>query len=117
MTSERVQALGKALPHGDGENVGMLKFSGEGSRALFGKIQKLLTQNHDREMVPFAVDALAADRFVAAVPVQSLPWLEIDFPEDYQRAREVIYPAICDARSTSTSCTNKPLVGRSRQEV
>jgi choline kinase len=31
---------------------------------------------------------------LAAVAVQDLPWIEIDFPEDYLRAREVIYPAI-----------------------
>lgn len=117
VSNERVQALGKALPYGDGENVGMLKFSVEGSRALFGKIQQLLHRNHQREMVPFAVDALAADRFVAAVSVQNLPWLEIDFPEDYQRARERVYPAIREARATSPSCPNQALPGLSRLEV
>lgn len=115
--NERVRALGKALPHGDGENVGMLKFGVEGSRALFAKIEQLLSQQHQLEMVPFVVDALAADRFVAAVPVDNLPWLEIDFPEDYRRACERVYPAICAARCGSPARLHKPLPGLSRLPV
>ena len=95
VTGGRVQALSKALPEGDGENVGMLKFSAQGGQALFRLIEELLGQGHDMEMVPFAVNALAARQAIAAAPVKGLPWLEIDFPEDYQRACEVVYPAIC----------------------
>lgn len=111
VTDGRVQALSKALPRGDGENVGMLKFSAEGGRVLFGTIQQLLNQGHYLEMVPFAVNELASTHAVAAVSVQGLPWLEIDFPEDYQRACDAIYPAICQAAYTSTLPHHKPLAG------
>jgi len=90
----RVLALGKQLAHGDGENVGMIKFTAEGSRVLFAKVEELLRQNHRQVMVPFAVNAVAPSYPLVAVPVQGLPWIEIDFPEDYERARDIIYPAI-----------------------
>jgi choline kinase len=98
---ERVRALSKTLPRGDAENVGMLKFSSHGSTVLFAKIDELLAHHHHQEMVPYAVNAIASTHFLAAVPVQGLPWIEIDFPEDYQRACDVIYPAIQHAQHVS----------------
>jgi L-glutamine-phosphate cytidylyltransferase len=90
----RVAALSKQLADADGENVGMIKFSAEGSRVLFAKIDELLRQNHRQVMVPFAVNAIAPTYPLMVVPVQGYPWIEIDFPEDYERARHIVYPAI-----------------------
>jgi L-glutamine-phosphate cytidylyltransferase len=90
----RVWALGKELRDGDAENLGIAKFSVEGSRVLFAKIRETLDQNLCNVMVPYAVNAIVQDYPVAAVAVRDLPWIEIDFPEDYLKAREVIYPAI-----------------------
>lgn len=95
ITGERVWALGKSLPQGDAENVGMIKLGTRGSQVLFAKIWELLDQHHQQVMVPYAMNAIAPTYFLAAVPVHGLPWIEIDFPADYQRACEVIYPAIC----------------------
>ena len=111
VTGDQVQALSKALSQGDGENVGMLKFSAKGGRALFRTIQRQLDQGHTMEMVPFAVNALVAHHAVAAVPVKGLPWLEIDFPEDYQRACEEVYPAICRMSRTSLRPRRQPVAG------
>jgi choline kinase len=95
ITGERVRALGKSLPQGDAENVGMIKLGPRGSQVLFAKIWELLDQHHQQVMVPYALNAIAPTYFLAAVPVHGLPWIEIDFPADYQRACEVVYPAIC----------------------
>jgi choline kinase len=54
-------------------------------------------------MVPFAVNAIASTYFIAGVSVRGLPWIEIDFPKDYQRARDVIYPAIMQQQDISAS--------------
>ena len=113
VTDGRVQALSKALPRGDGENVGMLKFSATGAKALFQTIESRLDQGHVMEMAPFAVNALAPHHAIAAVSVNSLPWLEIDFPEDYQRACEVIYPAI--RRLSRAASPRQPLAGAHAQ--
>jgi choline kinase len=91
---ERVFALSKTLPEGNGENVGMIKFSAKGSQILFTRIGAFLQQGLNHVMVPYAVDAIASIHPLVAVPVHGLPWIEMDFPEDYQRAQEVIYPAI-----------------------
>jgi choline kinase len=103
VVGERVSALSKTLPRGDAENVGMLKFSPQGSSVLFAKIRQLLQQNYRQEMVPYALNALAPTHFLAAIPVRGLPWIEIDFPADYQRACDVIYPAILKDRHASLS--------------
>jgi choline kinase len=96
----RVLALSKTLHEPDGENVGMLKFSAEGGRVLLAKIEEILKQGLQDKMIPYAVDAIAPSYPLAAVPVSGLPWIEIDFPEDYQRAQEVIYPAIIRNRKS-----------------
>ncbi len=105
---ERVLALSKTLQLGDAENVGMVKMSAAGSSVLFAKIAELLRHNHAQEMVPFAVNAIASSHFLAAVSVESLPWIEIDFPEDYQRACEEVYPAMCASGHALVSSVNVP---------
>jgi L-glutamine-phosphate cytidylyltransferase len=105
----RVWALGKELRDGDAENLGIAKFSAEGSRVLFAKIRGILDQNLWNVMVPFAVNAIAQEYPLAAVAVRDLPWIEIDFPEDYLRAREVIYPAI--AKHTRSVAVSHPASG------
>ncbi|MFP3870792.1 MAG: NTP transferase domain-containing protein [Syntrophobacteria bacterium] len=109
---ERVCALSKTLLDAHGENVGMIKFSAEGSRILFATIEELLRQGLRQVMIPYAVSAIASTYPLAAVPVNGLPWIEMDFPEDYQRAREHIYPAIVqDLRSPAPSlstCSSEP---------
>ncbi|MEJ5301619.1 MAG: phosphocholine cytidylyltransferase family protein [Thermodesulforhabdaceae bacterium] len=91
---KRVSGLSKAFKDADGENVGMLKFDAAGWDILMNTIEKLLAQGHLKEMVPFAVDTIASGCFIEAVPVERLPWIEIDFPEDYEKAIREIYPVI-----------------------
>ncbi len=108
VAGQRVCALSKTLPRGDAENVGMIKLSARGSRVLFAKIEELLAHHYRQVMVPYAVDAIASTYFLAAVPVDGLPWIEIDFPADYQRACEVIYPAICKDRQAFLALSHLP---------
>ena len=94
LEGNRVMGLSKEFRNADAENVGMIKFSPQGSRVLFAKIEDLLREDCRKVMVPYAVNAIAPDYPLAAVSVNGLPWIEIDFPEDYERACDVIYPAI-----------------------
>ena len=43
------------------------------------------------------------------VDVAGMPWIEIDFPEDLERAREIVWPAIESLRQAEL-----PLVGHGR---
>jgi choline kinase len=99
----RVMALGKELTGGHGENVGMVKVSAETNPILFSTIESLLESEKRQAMVPDAVAAIAQSCPIYAVPVDGLPWIEIDFPEDYRWARDRVYPALL----TDMSCASK----------
>jgi len=93
---ERIMALSKELPaeRAHAENVGVLKFSPEGARVLFDRMEELLAGGAEKQFCPFAFNALADERPLFAVPIDGLPWIEIDFVEDLLRAREEVWPAI-----------------------
>lgn len=92
----RIRALSKTLEpaRSHAENVGVLKFSAEGSRVLFNKIEELLAGGGENQFCPYAFNALADELPLHAVPVEDLPWIEIDFLDDLRRAREKVWPAI-----------------------
>ena len=106
LAGERIRAMSKQLPaaRAHAENVGVLKFSAEGAAALFRRMDELLAAGAEREMCPFAFNALAAERALYAVPVEGLPWIEIDFAEDLLRAREEVWPAILARQPAARLC-------------
>ena len=78
----------------DGENVGVLKFSNIGSRILFQKADELVAKGVVNAWAPRAFQEICTSYPLYAVSTQELPWIEIDFPEDLERARTEIYPRI-----------------------
>jgi choline kinase len=96
VNSDRVIDISKAItPHqADGENIGIVKFSPNGSKVLFEKIDELIFQGIVNKWAPFAFQQIASYHHLHAVDIGDLPWIEIDFAEDYERAKEVIYPQI-----------------------
>ncbi len=90
----RVVSLSKSFKDADGENVGLLKFDDVGMGMIFETIERFINEGNLKLMVPSAVDAVAKKLFIEAVPVNGLPWIEIDFPEDYQKASLEIFPKI-----------------------
>ena len=94
VNSDRVVDISKEIPphQADGENVGMVKFSSEGAKILFAKMGELISQGMVNKWVPFAFQQIASYHHLYAVDIGELPWIEIDFVEDYERAKEVIYP-------------------------
>lgn len=96
LQGDRVLALNKSLPpeQSHAENVGVLKFSAAGAEVLFKRMEELLAAGAEKQFCPFAFDAVAHELPLHAVPVDGLPWIEIDFAEDLARAREEIWPAI-----------------------
>ena len=78
----------------DGENVGVVKFGATGARLLVQKMDALIAAGEHKAWVPRAFTAFAAERPLHAVGTRGYPWTEIDFPEDYRRAVEVVLPEI-----------------------
>ncbi len=92
----RVVDFSKQLPleDADAENVGMLKFGRDGASALVAHLDRLVAEGGVREWAPRAFADFAREQPLFAVGTRGYPWVEIDFPEDYERARSEILPAI-----------------------
>jgi len=96
LEGNRILSMSKSLePHrAHAENLGVLKFSAQGAGVLFDKMEELLEAGAERQFCPYAFSAIAPDHPLHAVPVDGLPWIEIDFADDLRRAQEEIWPAI-----------------------
>jgi len=78
----------------DGENVGIVKFSVDGARALMPLMHGLVESGHLSAWAPRAFKAFARQHPLYAIGTRGLPWTEIDTPEDYRHGLEHVYPAI-----------------------
>ena len=82
-------------PHeADGENVGILKFGSAGTALLSRQIEALIAKGKLRAWAPSAFREFARVRPLHAIGTRGLPWIEIDFPEDYYAAIDKILPEI-----------------------
>ncbi len=78
----------------DGENLGIVKFGPEGAASLIGIMDRLIEAGGLRDWAPRAFGEFARTEPLHAIGTRGLPWIEIDFPEDYQRAVQEVLPAI-----------------------
>jgi choline kinase len=92
----RVTDISKTMDpeEADGENLGVAKFGAEGARLLIEEMDGLIGGGDHKAWVPRAFKAFAERRPLHAIGTRGLPWTEIDFPEDYRRAVEVVLPQI-----------------------
>ena len=79
----------------DGENVGIVKFSRPGATKLVEKMNALISNGGERDWAPRAFREYAVEFPLHAISTDDYPWIEIDFPEDYRKAHEQIFPRIC----------------------
>lgn len=78
----------------DGENVGIVKFSPAGAKLLVRYMDDLIAKGSSNAWAPRAFLEFAIHHKLHAVSTRGYPWIEIDFPEDYQKAVNEIYPSI-----------------------
>jgi Predicted sugar nucleotidyltransferases len=78
----------------DGENVGIVKFSRTGAKHLIDAMDLLISRGLEREWAPRAFREFATHFPLHAVSTGEYPWIEIDFPEDYRKAKEEVLPKI-----------------------
>jgi choline kinase len=78
----------------DGENLGIVKFGADGASLLVDEMDALVAAGNHKAWVPRAFKAFAERRPLHAIGTRGFPWTEIDFPEDYRRAVEVVLPQI-----------------------
>jgi len=114
----RVVAMSKQMDpaEADGENLGIVKFDSRGAAALVEIMDRIVATGSLRDWAPRAFDEFARTRPLHAVGTRGLPWIEIDFPEDYQRAVREILPQIESAvapgpRGPGAPIPDAPAVG------
>jgi L-glutamine-phosphate cytidylyltransferase len=78
----------------DGENVGIVKFGASGARLLIEEIDRLIAGGAERDWAPRAFHEFAQKRPLHAVSTRGFAWIEIDYPEDYQRAIDEVLPLV-----------------------
>ena len=78
----------------DGENVGIVKFSASGARRLVEEMDTLISRGQLRDWAPRAFREFATRFPLHAISTADYPWIKIDFPEDYRRAKEEVFPQI-----------------------
>jgi choline kinase len=78
----------------DGENLGIVKFGARGAAALVHIMDDLIGAGRVRDWAPSAFAAFAAQQPLHAIGTRGLPWIEIDFPEDFERAQTDVLPCI-----------------------
>ena len=78
----------------DGENLGIAKFGASGARILVEEMDALIGEGSHKAWVPRAFKAFAGRRPLHAIGTRGYPWTEIDFPEDYRTAVEIVLPEI-----------------------
>jgi len=88
----------------DGENLGIVKFGARGAAALVEIMDGLIAEGRLRDWAPRAFAAFARTYPLHAIGTRGLPWIEIDFPEDYERARNEILPAIERHEHDTSTC-------------
>lgn len=73
-----------------GESIGFLKLGADGSRTLLGLLQRALADGKDGIEHEEVYPALMRECEIGYVTADDLPWLEIDFPEDVERAQALL---------------------------
>ena len=102
-----VEDISKAIEpaEADGENVGIVKFGPAGAALLTRQMAQLIARGAYRAWAPRAFREFVRSRPLHVIGTRGFPWIEIDFPEDYQRAVSTVLPEIEeeDAALTRTS--------------
>ncbi len=92
----RVRDMSKTMDpaEADGENLGIVKFGARGAAALVDIMDRVVGEGRLREWAPRAFAEFAQQHPLHAIGTRGLPWIEIDFPEDYERAVNEVLPHI-----------------------
>ena len=92
----RVTDMSKSMDpaEADGENLGIVKFGAEGAAVLVDIMDRLIDAGGVRDWAPRAFAEFAKTHALHAIGTRGLPWIEIDFPEDYERAVHEVLPLI-----------------------
>jgi choline kinase len=87
----------------DGENVGIVQFRPPAAARVVQIMDRLVAAGGTRDWAPSAFREYAQRWPLHAVSTGQHPWIEIDFPEDYQRAVREVLPQIESAEASDAA--------------
>jgi choline kinase len=96
----RLAEIGKEIDpsRADGEYIGIARFGSAGAPAFFSEVEAILGNGGSGEWYESAIGAAARKVPFRACLTGSLPWIEIDAPEDLQRAEQEVFPILNGSR-------------------
>ncbi|MHC4605493.1 MAG: phosphocholine cytidylyltransferase family protein [Planctomycetota bacterium] len=96
LSEGRLTRLSKDLPaeKSSGESLGIVYLSEKGTETLLECADELIGDGKENSWVIEALEETARRTPIRAVDVAGLPWVEIDFPYDLDRARREVWPKI-----------------------
>jgi choline kinase len=96
----RVTAVGKhvSMEEASGTFLGLAKFSESGGGLMMAEVERVIEAGQTGAYFTSAVERLIGDGArVGVCYTEGLPWIEIDFPDELERARSRVYPRISAA--------------------
>lgn len=90
----RLRRMSKEGTGSTGENVGVLYLSAASVRMLAEHARRLVAEGADKRFLADGIERVASERPIKGVDVADVPWVEIDFAADLERARREVWPAI-----------------------
>lgn len=92
----RLVRMGKDLPpmYSHGESLGVAHLSPLAAQAAFTSAGSLVGRGQEKDWAAAAFNEVARRQWVSCLDVAGQPWVEIDFPEDLDFARNHTWPAI-----------------------
>ena len=86
-----------------GENVGVLRLDHEAAQDAFRAAEVRVANGGRRDWLASAINQTARGHGFTCLDVAGMPWTEIDFPGDLERARSQVWPTILESRRAERS--------------
>lgn len=106
----RLRAISKtmAADQADGENVGIIQLQAQEAEGVLREADRLIRNGKTDHWSPAAIDGIVNQFDFRAVDISDLPWTEIDFPADLERARTEIWPKVRPPSHANTNGRKTP---------
>lgn len=75
----------------NGESVQIVKLDKEGAKILFDECEKLISKNIKDKFPAYIFQYIINQTKIQAVDIGQLPWVEIDYPKDYDKAKKIVW--------------------------
>jgi choline kinase len=72
-----------------GESIQIVKFSKSAANILFNECNKLIINEINDKFPTYVFEHIIEKESIAAVNNENYPWVEIDYPQDYERAKNM----------------------------